>query len=573
VRTVVTAALVLASSLGLLASPLHARQSSTQLALSFQAGSAFSGAGVGLAHTTVDGFWSGSGYGFDTGYGFYDHARWSYFPRVSVGFGHRFGCYDGFFYDPFDSFYGCPFSYQRYWPVYPYYQPYHYPYRHAYRPFFSFWPGIHISISIGYPFFAPFYAYDPWGYHWTNWVVYGGGFPRGRAIYVTPGPVYRRPSPIYVAGTTFKEDPRGGGGAAGPERRTAQPRGGVASIPSSSAPRSADAGIQAPPRRTAGATGGTGVTTLGGTSERGSSRGAQPRPSANGDSRRSPTVAPGPQGGTGSADETTGRREIASPPPVGRGEAGTRPRGTLPTVITPDTQRRSTPSSGTGSATGRSIPDVQSLPNQRPTDALRGTVTEVREPDPRRGTERSSSTSEQTRPATTLPTVVVPNAEPRSDRPAQETPQVIGRPSASVPTVRSTPGDAANTRTQPTPARRAQPTTRQSPTSEAAPERPSTQPQRQASPERPSAQPQRQAPPERPSAQPQRQAPPERPSAQPQRQAAPERSSPPPSRQAAPSRPSSPPPAQAAPSSGPRTQAAPPASSGGPTPRRPGGGS
>jgi hypothetical protein len=636
VRTGVVATVVVAWSLSLPSSLLQAQQhSSTELALSFAAGSAFQGVGVGLAHTTVaagsalsvgSGFGGGSYGVYDSGYwgqrGGYVHSGYRYGGYRYGGYrcadvwgildGPYYGAIEAGFYDDWfyfsDLYYDCvvrgpSWVYHRYHS----YRPYH---RAYYRPFRFFRPqGIYISIAIVDPFWpawGPFYAYDPWGHYWSNWIVVSAR-PRVRTVHVAPGPIYRRPSPIYVAGTGFKEDPRGG--APQETGRRAQPRPGSAPEASAPATPRTGIGIQAPPRRTAGGVAG-GSPDGASTATRDGTRTAEPRRSGDGAARPSAPVAPGPAGNAPRATDTDRRGPVVSPEPTNRDGGNRQPSS--PPQARPGTERPSTPGTGkepprrgTPAAQGQPSPTRSTRPapdqgasgrgpetpstTNRPSSALRqaqpnATLPTVVTPESQPSTTLPKVITPGSTPARTLPQVIVPRSQPAADRRAEpaQTEQAperltgpMTRPGSAPQQVRG--GDRRSLRGRPSdPARQAEPQATPTPQPGQGQPRSSTAPQAQPAPDRSSSRaPQGTRAPERGST-PQPQAAPGR-SQAPQARPAPARSTAPERRaQPAPTRPSPPP--QQAPSrpSAPQAQPAPSAPpSGGarplPAPRRPGG--
>ena len=583
-RTRVVAVLALASSLAFFPITAHGQRPSSELALSFGAGSAFEGASVGLARASAA---TGSAFSSGAAYGGYDDGYWRsrYFGgRVHSRFG-GYGCadvwrvfdgpyhgvFDAGFYDDWfyfsDLYYDCvvrgpSWVYHRYHAYRPFYHGYR-PFHHGYRPYGYFRPrSIFISIAIFDPFWpvwGPFWAYDPWGRYGTNWVVYSGR-PHVGTLFVSPSPVYRRASPIYTAGTTFKEDPRGAATGGGVPGRSAQPR--PSSAPAASAPANglAGVGVQAPPRRGAGTSGGNtaDVQTLSGPT---GGRTAAPRRSGETDGASPGRVAPGPAGNGPRGGESGVEPARRGAPPVQGQPSPSRPSrsaedpATGSVLQTPSSVNR--PSSRAGDA--------------RPTSALPRVIT----PQDRPSSGPTVTTLGEGQPSDRLPQVIVPrgSAQPRAES-AEESPPVERLTGPAVQPQR--PSDRSRASSEPGSAPSAAQRPDWSAAGRAQPER-STLPERSAPPQRqaqPGRQPQgqvREAPPET------RQAPPETRQSQPQTRQSP----PPQARQAPPpqTRQSPPPQTRQTPSrpSGGQAQPAPQAPSAGgarpmPAPRRPPGG-
>jgi hypothetical protein len=617
VRSAVVAALVLASSPAL---PLQAQQLSPN-DFAYAPGSAFHDAAFGLAHgagPAASTYSAASGFGAH-GYGAHGSGAWGtrfddywgsrYFGGSRWG-GYRcadvWGILDGPYHGAFEAgFYDDWFYFSNLYhdcvvrgPSWVYHRYHAYrPFSHGYKRFRIFRPrGIYISIAIFDPFWpvwGPFYAYDPWFHHRPKWVVFGG-YPV-RSVHLRPAPIYRRPSPIYVAGTTFKEDPRAG--SQGVPGRSAQPRPSSAPVASAPATGFDGVGIQAPPRRTAAA-GGGGVAPTSGTG-----RTAEPRAGAAGGGRTAPPVAPGPAGNTprpsdGSPAETTPSRRgapaVQVPPPEDR---PTRPGGgsrapaagletpsavnrpstelrggqpsALPRVITPEDRTRPGGTQGVAPRedAGRALPQVGADEGQ-PGRSLPQVIS------PRASQERRTGTSAEGAPER----LSGPPPEEREARPSARTAVPRGAPPESERAgdargVGGRPSDAAQRSRESTPQTRAVPDTRQAP-----PESRSASPARGANPQSRQGPPARQATPESRGAPESRQAPAGR-SAPETRQSAPQTRQAAPQPRAAPQNRQAPPPearqAPARPSAQPRAQPVPQAPSGGarplPAPRRPGG--
>jgi hypothetical protein len=630
VRIAVATTLVLA--LSFLPSPASSQYTS-RVGLSFEHGSAFDGYGFGLARPYASvgvGVVFGSdydrwGYGSGYGYGGYRGSRYGGLRCADVWAvldGPYYGVYQAGFYDDWfafsDLYYDCVFN----GPRWAYHRYHSYRDSYYYRPRYHRPRGIYVSITLVdpfwwghhhprvYPVYDPWGYNDPWGYYGRGWVVAGRG-PRVRSAWGAPGPIYRRPSPIYVAGTTFKEDPQGGYGDTGTAGRTARPRNDPSVAPGVVAPQGTERGgavrvgdgVQGPPRRTAGV-GGDAVRAP----ETGGARrpsdpsglvpGSDPRPEGAGapstTRRGEPSTAGGPLGNVPSTSRTRGEetarpsvpettpargREPAVPPastqpdrgvrvPSGSGESTTdrgRPTTGAPSAVPTRPSSRapqtgsSAPSEAPSSSSTRSrpAPEAIAVPRvQQPT--VRGPASETRAAPSRpsdRATVRGGAPVPETRGSTSGSSTTRSIPEVRSE-PSQSTQpdRVRSQPSRAVQPERSESGVPApegrgSTRSQPTPSARTAP----APRTQSVPSRsesPSTRSQPSTRPQQ-RPEPQTRSQPSSSARQP-----------APSRQVAPSREAAPRASQPAPSRSSEP---QASPSSGSRS-----APSAQPAPRRPG---
>jgi WAS/WASL-interacting protein len=530
VRTGVLATLALATSFILPGSTLKAQQDiAVDLAASPAVGTAFQGVGVGLADTRLS---SSSAFSMGVGrsggvasdYGVYGGGNWG--PPAAYGYSTRgyrnrgYRCVDvwavldgpyyravdaGFYDDWFyfsDLYYDCilrgpGWAYDTWHAYRPRYYRSHRAFR-LYRPRF-----LHISIHIVDPFWptwGPYYAYDPWGHYWSNWAVYNA--PHTRTVYVTPGPVYRRPSPIYLAGTTFKEDPRGGTSQPG---RQAQPRGVPSGAPAASAPAPSRTGmgIQAPPRRSGGVGGSDGGAAA--PPPRPTQRtGLAAEPRRTGDDGSNPR-APGPAGNTSRATPDVPRRGDVSTPPPSDGGRGTtpaspsRPAAGRPTSPDPQTQpppsrpsapaRQAQPAGGRPSPTSppRTEPSRPSAPVRQTQPPPGRTPAPARQTQPAPDRPSAAAPRTQAAPPPGRPSAPPPRAQAAPDRPTappRQAQPAPSRPSASAPQTRPAPSrpSASAPQARPAPSRPSGP----APQARPAPSRPATPPT-QAAPGRPSA--------------------------------------------------------------------------------------